>query len=192
VSGELVTGPGSAAGGVLPLVFLPEVAMWKQVSRLHAHHGDVPAEIRLLKITEEVGEAVEALLGMQGRNPRKPSRTRDDLLDELSDVIIAAAIAMAGVAGDVSQARDHLERRLAAVCQRAGLGLPAQHDGQVDGTGVAAFTVEQVADMLNIGRDKVYYLLRTGQLKSLKIGKLRRITRVHLAEFLASAEDTHR
>jgi excisionase family DNA binding protein len=172
----------------VPVTFLLEVAVWEQVSRLHVHHGDVPAEIRLLKITEEVGEAAEALLGMQGGNPRKPSRSRDDLLDELSDVIISAAIAMTGVAGNVSQARDHLERRLAAVCKRAGLGLPAQHGSQVNGPTAAAFTVEQVADMLNIGRDKVYSLLRTGQLKSLKIGKLRRITNAHLAEFLASAE----
>jgi NTP pyrophosphatase (non-canonical NTP hydrolase) len=95
--------------------------MWEQVGRLHEHHGEVPAEMRLLKLTEEVGEAAEALISMRGGNPRKPPRSRDDLLDELSDVIIAGAIAMAGVAGDVSQARGHLERRLAAVCERAGL-----------------------------------------------------------------------
>ena len=52
-----------------------------------------------------------------------------------------------------------------------------------------AFTVEQVADMLHIGRDKVYYLLRTGQLRSIKIGKSRRITAEHLAEFVASLEE---
>ena len=52
-----------------------------------------------------------------------------------------------------------------------------------------AYTVEQVAKMLNIGRDKVYYLLRTGQLRSIKIGKLRRITDQQLAEFIASLED---
>ena len=52
-----------------------------------------------------------------------------------------------------------------------------------------AFTVEQVADMLHVGRDKVYYLLRTGQLRSIKIGKLRRITEDHIAEFVASLED---
>jgi excisionase family DNA binding protein len=52
-----------------------------------------------------------------------------------------------------------------------------------------AFTVEQVADMLHVGRDQVYYLLRTGQLRSIKIGKLRRITEEHLAEFIASLED---
>ena len=52
-----------------------------------------------------------------------------------------------------------------------------------------AYTVEQVAEMLHIGRDKVYYLLRTGQLQSIKIGKSRRITDQHLAEFIASFED---
>ena len=52
-----------------------------------------------------------------------------------------------------------------------------------------AFTVEQVAEMLHIGRDKVYYLLRTGQLRSIKIGKSRRITDRQLTEFIASLED---
>ena len=51
-----------------------------------------------------------------------------------------------------------------------------------------AYTVEQVAEILHIGRDKVYYLLRTGQLHSIKIGKLRRITDRHLADFVASLE----
>ena len=31
-------------------------AIWDQVGRLHAYHGDVPAEVRLLKLTEEVGQ----------------------------------------------------------------------------------------------------------------------------------------
>jgi excisionase family DNA binding protein len=52
-----------------------------------------------------------------------------------------------------------------------------------------AYTVEQVAEMLHVSRDKVYFLLRTGQLRSLKIGKLRRITDEQLAEFIASRED---
>ncbi|WP_431901575.1 helix-turn-helix domain-containing protein [Nonomuraea sp. bgisy101] len=51
-----------------------------------------------------------------------------------------------------------------------------------------AYTVEQVAEMLSIGRDKVYFLLRTGQLNSIKIGKLRRITDQHLADFVSSLE----
>ncbi|TDD69398.1 DNA-binding protein [Actinomadura darangshiensis] len=52
-----------------------------------------------------------------------------------------------------------------------------------------AYTVEQVAEILNIGRDKVYFLIRTGQLHSIKIGKLRRITDRHLAEFVTSLEE---
>ena len=53
---------------------------------------------------------------------------------------------------------------------------------------VQAYTVEQVAEMLHISRDKVYCLLRTRQLRSIKIGKSRRITDAHLAAFLASLE----
>jgi excisionase family DNA binding protein len=56
------------------------------------------------------------------------------------------------------------------------------------GDPLQAYTVEQVAEMLHVGRDKIYYLLRTGQLRSIKVGKLRRITNQHLAEFVASLE----
>jgi excisionase family DNA binding protein len=56
---------------------------------------------------------------------------------------------------------------------------------------VQAYTVEQVAEILHVGRDKVYYLLRTGQIRSIKIGKLRRITDRHIAEFVASLEDAN-
>lgn len=52
-----------------------------------------------------------------------------------------------------------------------------------------AYTVEEVAEILHIGRDKVYVLLRTGQLRSIKIGKLRRITDQHLNEFVESLEE---
>ena len=83
--------------------------MWDQVGRLSAHHRNVPAEVRLLKLTEEVGEVAEAFIGMRGLNRRKGiCRTRDDLLAELADVIITAAVAMSGVTGDVDGARSHL------------------------------------------------------------------------------------
>lgn len=52
-----------------------------------------------------------------------------------------------------------------------------------------AYTVEQVARMLHIGRDKVYYLLRTRQIRSIKIGKSRRITSEQLAAFIATLEN---
>lgn len=96
--------------------------MWDEVDQLCGYYGDVPVEVRLLKLTEEVGEVADAFIGMRGLNRRKGvCRTRDDLLAELADVIITAAVAMSGVTGDVDEARGHLERRLAAVTERAGL-----------------------------------------------------------------------
>jgi len=97
--------------------------MWDEVGQLCCYHGDVPVEVRLLKLTEEVGEVAEAFLGVHGLNKRKGTcRSRDDLLDELADVIITtAAVATGGITGDVDEARSHFERRLAAVTERAGL-----------------------------------------------------------------------
>jgi excisionase family DNA binding protein len=45
-------------------------------------------------------------------------------------------------------------------------------------------TVEETAEALHISRDRTYYLLRTGQLRSIKIGKLRRISRTWIEEFI--------
>jgi NTP pyrophosphatase (non-canonical NTP hydrolase) len=97
--------------------------MWDQIRELHAIHREVSVEIALLKLTEETGEAAEAFIGMHGLNSRKGvCRSRDDLLAELADVIITAAVAMTGVTGkDVAEARNHLEHRLAAVTE------PARH-----------------------------------------------------------------
>ena len=95
--------------------------MWDRVRRLHEYHGDVPLEVRILKLTEEVGEVAEAFIGMRGLNSRKGiCRSREDLLDELADVIITAAVAMSGVAdGSADEAAAHLERRLEVVTARA-------------------------------------------------------------------------
>ena len=96
---------------------------WEGIGRLHAHHGEVPPEVRLLKVAEEAGEAAAAYIGMTGMNSRKGiCATRDDLLDELADVIITAAVAMAGITGDADSARAYFRRRLAVVLARAGLG----------------------------------------------------------------------
>ncbi|MBW8482265.1 helix-turn-helix domain-containing protein [Actinomadura parmotrematis] len=53
---------------------------------------------------------------------------------------------------------------------------------------IQTYTVEQVGETLQIGRDTVYQLIRTGRLRSIKIGKLRRITDQQLADFVASLE----
>ena len=51
-------------------------------------------------------------------------------------------------------------------------------------TGLEFLTVAEIADRLHVGRDKVYRLIRTGQLRSIKIGKLRRIYRRWVTEFV--------
>lgn len=46
-------------------------------------------------------------------------RTRDDLLDELADVIITAAVAMCAIAADgTGKARSHFEQRLQTITAR--------------------------------------------------------------------------
>ena len=94
--------------------------MWDDIKRLHEFHGEVPVEVRIIKLTEEVGEAAEALIGMRGINKRKGyCRSRDDLLDELADVIVTAAVAMSAITdGGAAEARRHFEQRLQTVTAR--------------------------------------------------------------------------
>lgn len=51
--------------------------------------------MRLIKLTEEAGEASQAYVGMVGQNPRKGvTHTAADVTDELCDVIVTAAVAL--------------------------------------------------------------------------------------------------
>jgi NTP pyrophosphatase (non-canonical NTP hydrolase) len=52
------------------------------------------AFLRVGKLTEETGEAMEALIAWQNLNPRKPAGSFDDVLTELADVALAAFIAI--------------------------------------------------------------------------------------------------
>ena len=98
--------------------------MWDQVDQLHLHHGEVPPETRVLKLTEEI--AAEALIGLNRWNSRKGKcRTRDDVLDELADVVITEAVAMAGIAPGATDAEERFQRRLSTVVARAGLSSNA-------------------------------------------------------------------
>ncbi|WP_157407306.1 MazG-like family protein [Actinomadura atramentaria] len=74
----------------------------------------------ILKIGEEYGEAIEAHFGERGLNPRKGiCHSQEDVLNELADVILTAAVAMVGVAnGDVSAAKKLFEKRLRYVTER--------------------------------------------------------------------------
>jgi excisionase family DNA binding protein len=47
-------------------------------------------------------------------------------------------------------------------------------------------TTDEAAEQLRVGRDRVFELMRTGQLKSVKIGGSRRIRAADLEEYVAS------
>jgi excisionase family DNA binding protein len=78
----------------------------------------------------------------------------------------------------------HVNGDLNLLAYRAGHGKPARTapsgagpDSSQEGKKPEFVTVEETAEILQISRDKVYHLLRTGKLRSIKIGKLRRISR---------------
>jgi excisionase family DNA binding protein len=52
-----------------------------------------------------------------------------------------------------------------------------------------AFSPDEAATILGVGRDTVYDLLRTGQLKSRKAGARRIIGRKQLEDYLAGGDD---
>jgi NTP pyrophosphatase (non-canonical NTP hydrolase) len=60
--------------------------------------GTIPGDdaMRVMKLSEEVGEVVSAYIGMTGQNPRKGiTHTQADLCLELADVAITAMCAIA-------------------------------------------------------------------------------------------------
>ncbi|MFI5619603.1 MazG-like family protein [Streptomyces sp. NPDC051567] len=74
---------------------------------------------RVLKITEEVGEVSEALIGATAFNPRKgASHTMTDVEKELNDVILTAMVALRTV---TKEAGASFEDHLRGVVVRAGL-----------------------------------------------------------------------
>lgn len=98
--------------------------MWDHLARLHAGFlADINEQTLIMKIAEELGEAVQAYIGVTGQNPRKGVHgTRTDVQKELADVIITAGIAMIALAdNDPAQARTHLEQRLQTVTTRVGV-----------------------------------------------------------------------
>ncbi|NGN63143.1 hypothetical protein G5C51_04375 [Streptomyces sp. A7024] len=105
-------------------------ALWpitgRIVAALDAANGTSEHEqaMRLLKVSEEAGEAATAYIGMTGQNPRKGiTHVPADVADELCDVIIAASVALHAVTGDPRAA---LEAKLFA----AQLRLAADRKGQ--------------------------------------------------------------
>ncbi|MEU6847050.1 MazG-like family protein [Streptomyces sp. NPDC046716] len=98
--------------------------LWATVDRLRAwldeSNGQPPREallLRVLKLSEEVGEVAEAVIGAVGQNPRKGlSHTWQDVESELCDVIVTAMVALGTLAPD---ARAALDSHVAKVAERS-------------------------------------------------------------------------
>ncbi|MBY8872880.1 MazG-like family protein [Micromonospora sp. PLK6-60] len=60
--------------------------------------------LRILKVTEEAGEAASAWIGTIGQNPRKGvTHTTEDVAAELADVVLTALVAIASIGHDPRQ-----------------------------------------------------------------------------------------
>ncbi|MFD5907647.1 MazG-like family protein [Streptomyces massasporeus] len=68
--------------------------------------------LRVLKLTEEVGEVSEAVIGATGQNPRKGvTHTWEDVEAELCDVVITALVALRTLTPEAREVfGGHLER----------------------------------------------------------------------------------
>ncbi|MFD4632551.1 MazG-like family protein [Streptomyces sp. NPDC058284] len=102
---------------------------WDTVDRLCAwldsQNRRAPQEallLRMLKLSEEVGEVAQAVIGATGQNPRKgTSHTWDDVQAELCDVIVTAMVALRTLTPD---AADVLAAHLRRVDERPKTPLP--------------------------------------------------------------------
>ncbi|MFE7959389.1 MULTISPECIES: MazG-like family protein [unclassified Streptomyces] len=97
----------------------PEIEVWGAVEELWAwlegqrtHDGLDGLLLRVLKLSEEVGEVAQAVIGATGQNPRKgASHSWADVEGELCDVVITALVALRTLTPDARAVfARHLER----------------------------------------------------------------------------------
>ncbi|WP_042404742.1 MazG-like family protein [Streptacidiphilus carbonis] len=99
-----------------------EPGMWDTLRELVAWldrsngNGEHETAMRLLKVTEEAGEAAQAYITSRGQNPRKPRTGSDhEVADELVDVIVTAFTALHSFAPNPQA---HFEAKLRNIRQR--------------------------------------------------------------------------
>jgi NTP pyrophosphatase (non-canonical NTP hydrolase) len=99
---------------------------WLDASDATTVTPDVSRMLRLMKLSEEVGEVASAVIGVTGQNPRKGvTHGWVDVEDELCDVIVTAMVALATIAPDPEgKFGDHV----GAVASRVGLSPEASVD----------------------------------------------------------------
>lgn len=92
--------------------------LWKWLEADQPVGGREGLLLRMLKLSEEVGEVSEAVIGATGQNPRKGvTHTWDDVEAELCDVVITALVALRTL---TPQAREVFAGHLSRVAERSG------------------------------------------------------------------------
>ncbi|MFS4094554.1 MazG-like family protein [Streptomyces sp. AF1A] len=90
--------------------------LWSGLDSARAHPGQEGLLLRILKLSEEVGEVAEAVIGVTGQNPRKGvTHSWDDVQAELCDVAITALVALRTL---TPEARGVFEEHLKRVRER--------------------------------------------------------------------------
>nr|WP_280889306.1 MazG-like family protein [Streptomyces sp. LBL] len=91
--------------------------LWAWLDANRANGGDQGLLLRMLKLSEEVGEVAQAVIGATGQNPRKGvTHTWEDVQGELCDVVITALVALRTLTPDT---REVFTRHLAKVTKRS-------------------------------------------------------------------------
>ncbi|MFH9553614.1 MazG-like family protein [Streptomyces sp. NPDC017435] len=92
-------------------------ALWTWLDADAAHGGREGLLLRILKLSEEVGEVAQAVIGATGQNPRKGvTHTWEDVQGELCDVVITALVALRTL---TPEAEAVFARHLARVAERS-------------------------------------------------------------------------
>ncbi|MET9322029.1 MazG-like family protein [Streptomyces sp. NPDC003038] len=79
--------------------------------------------LRVIKISEELGEVAEAVHGALGANPRKgASHTWADVEKELADVIVTAMVALDTISGDAGKVLETQQDQRAPETDEAPVG----------------------------------------------------------------------
>ena len=92
-------------------------ALWAWLETDQPVSGREGLLLRMLKLSEEVGEVSEAVIGAIGQNPRKGvSHSWEDVQGELCDVVITALVALRTLTPDT---REVFHRHLTRVTERS-------------------------------------------------------------------------
>lgn len=80
--------------------------------------------MRLMKLSEETGEVMQAYIGATGQNPRKGlTHSRADVADELCDVIVTAMVALHSFTPDPA---GHFTEKIHRIAARVGVHTEEQ------------------------------------------------------------------